>query len=128
MESRSGVGLAVALVAGFALASLGRPERAFAQQAGGAQMFAVTAPGNGGAGSNVLFVIDPESRRLLVYEHRSGAKLELVTVRDMQYELEFQMWPDAGPRVSTPSVRDMHEKVEELREQQQQQQRQPPGG
>jgi hypothetical protein len=112
MESRSGVGVVFALIAGFVMANIGRPERAMAQQAGGEQMFAVVAPGVGGAGSNVLFVIDPSSARIMVYEHRGGQRLELVSVRNMEYEVQFQQWPENGPRATQPSVSDMRELVQ----------------
>lgn len=104
-SSRATNGLLVLAMLGL-FAYCARPERASAQQAGGPQMFAVTAPGQG-QGSNVLFVIDPANTRLLVYEHKVGGKLELVTVRNMQFEAEFQQWPDQGPTATVPSVKDM---------------------
>lgn len=99
-------GLFVGLALGLGLALLARPERAAAQQAGGQQMFAVTAPGQG-QGNNVLFVIDPGSLRLMVYEHRVGGRLELVTVRNMEYEAAFQQWPKEGSRATVPPVEEM---------------------
>jgi hypothetical protein len=104
-SSRATNGLLVLAVLGL-LVYGARPERASAQQAGGQQMFAVTAPGQG-QGSNVLFVIDPATTRLLVYEHRVGGKLELVTVRNMEFEDKFQQWPTEGATATTPSVKDM---------------------
>jgi hypothetical protein len=104
-SSRATNGLLVLAVLGL-LVYGARPERAWAQQAGGPQMFAVTAPGQA-AGTNVLFVIDPANTRLLVYEHKAGQRLELVTVRNMQFEAEFQQWPDQGPTAPVPPVKDM---------------------
>ncbi|MCW8140585.1 MAG: hypothetical protein KIT58_16925 [Planctomycetota bacterium] len=99
-------GLLVGLGLGLGLALLARPERAAAQQAGGQQMFAVTAPGQG-QGANVLFVIDPTSMRLMVYEHRFGHRLELTTVRNMEFEARYQQWPKDGPRATVPPVDQM---------------------
>ena len=68
---------------------IGTAPRAAAQQGGASQtMFAVVAPGQG-QGNNVLFVIDPESTKLLVYEHRAGGKLEMVHVRNIGPELGY---------------------------------------
>jgi hypothetical protein len=94
------------LVVGLAL--LAALPRVSAQQAGGPQLFAITAPGQG-AGNNVLFVIDPSTTRLLVYEHRAGGKLELVSVRNMEFELRYQEWSPKGVagRVQEPSVESM---------------------
>lgn len=94
---------------------LGRgPTPALAQQAGGQQMFAVTAPGQA-QGSNVLFVIDPESLRLAVYEHRVGGKLELKAVRNVAWELRYEQWPAPDAKAATgtePDVRDVKKQVE----------------
>lgn len=102
--------LAYGLVLGVALgligAHLAAPPAARAQEAGGKGMFAVIGQGQG-QGSNVLFVIEPESRRLLVYEHRFGGRLELVTVRNMDYETRFEQWPKSGQRATIPPVEDM---------------------
>lgn len=102
-------GLALGAALGLGLLHLGGPPRAQAQQAGGQQMFAVVGAGQG-QGSNVLFVIDPPSARLMVYEHRAGGKLELVTVRNMEHELRYEQWPKNGPRATIPSVEDMRPK------------------
>lgn len=81
-----------------------------AAEAGGSQYFAVTAPGQG-QGTNVLFVIDPTTERLLVYEHKSGGKLELVTVRAMELDRAWVQWPAAPhPRAPIPAVQDMKPK------------------
>ncbi|MCO5171126.1 MAG: hypothetical protein M9894_32885 [Planctomycetes bacterium] len=100
-------GLFAGLVLGLGLALLARPERAAAQQAGGQQMFAVTAPGQG-QGANVLYVIEPTTMRLMVYEHRFGQKLELTTVRNLEFDAKYQQWPkDGHPRAPVPSVEQM---------------------
>ena len=99
---------------------VGGPRPAAAQQAGGEHMFAVVAPGVGGPGSNVLFLIDPPGGRLAVYEHRAGAKLELVAVRDITNELQFQEWTPKGnaARVQAPSVGEIMETLEEQKKKQ----------
>jgi hypothetical protein len=109
-RSRATNGLLVLAALGL-LASGARPERASAQQAGGQQMFAVVAPGQG-QGSNVLFVIDPATTRLLVYEHRVGGKLELVTVRNMEFETRFQQFPGEGPKAPIPPVDEIQKEVQ----------------
>lgn len=108
-HSRATSGLLVLAVLGLLVSHVARPERASAQQAGGQQMFAVVAPGQG-QGSNVLFVIDPSTTRLLVYEHRAGGKLELVTVRNMGFEAQFEQFPKEGPRAPTPPVEEMRKR------------------
>lgn len=101
------------LVLGFLLAGSGGPRAVFAQQAGGPSLFAVTAPGQG-QGNNVLFVIDPSSARLLVYEHRAGGMIELTAVRNIEYETQFQQWPapDAkAPTGSQPPVKEIRDQL-----------------
>ena len=52
----------------------------------------------------MLFVIDPTTERLMVYEHKVGGRLEMVTVRSMQFDREWLMWPKEGPRATVPPV------------------------
>ncbi len=81
-----------------------------AQQAGGSQYFAVTAPGQG-QGTNVLYVIEPLSERLMVYEHKAGGRLELVTTRSMEFDRAWIQWPKSeNPRATIPAVLDMKPK------------------
>lgn len=100
-------------LAGAALAlSLSAPSGAGAQQAGGSELFAVTAPGQG-QGSNVLYVVDPQGLRLAVYEHRVGGgkgALRLTAVRSLENDLRYEEWPDPKRQVQAPSVRDMRPK------------------
>lgn len=81
--------------------------RAAAVEAGSNQLFAVAGPSQV-AGTNVLFVIDPQTMRLGVYEHNRGGRLELVTVRHVGYELSsnLEQWPgkEDKARFSTPPV------------------------
>lgn len=80
------------------------------------EVVALTAPGNGN-GSNVLFLIDSDQRRLLVYEHRAGGKLTLTAVRNYEYEIEFEQWPGLKARTgSEPPVGEMKDETEELRD------------
>lgn len=103
---RAAHGLVLGVALGLGLSHLAGPPRASAQQAGGQQMFAVIGAGQG-QGNNVLYVIDPPSARLLVYEHRAGGRVELVTVRNMEHEARFEQWPAEGPRASIPPVKEM---------------------
>ncbi len=79
---------------------------AHAQTAGGASnVFAVTGSGTQGQSRDVLFVLDPESRRLCVYEYKDGS-LALGAVRNMEFELRFQEWSQRG-KSQNPSVGDV---------------------
>lgn len=93
------------LVIGLALGAtlIAPPAPARAGEAGSPQTFAVTAPGPS-PGQNVLYVVDPISMRLLVYEHRVGAKLRLFAVRNMEYDARFQQFPGDDRRVHEPTV------------------------
>lgn len=107
--SRRFTDLALVLV-GLALGAwvLAPLSSARAAQSRGSELVAVTAPG-AQAGQNVLYVLDPAQMRLLVYEHRVGAKLRLFAVRDMQYEARFQQFP--GDAVHEPTVAWVKERV-----------------
>jgi len=109
--------LLLAALPALTLALCGRTPVAQAQQAGGPQLFALTAPGQN-QGHNVLFVIDPETTRLLVYEHRTGGgkgSLQLVAVRSLADEREFLEWPDPKAKVQMPSVAEIRKALEEQR-------------
>jgi hypothetical protein len=97
--------LLLVLVLAALLAPSSGPPRAYAQQAGGDSMFAVTAPGSA-AGKNVLFVIDPAKYRLAIYEYQSKGKLELRAVRNMEGELSLDEWPQrkAGRQIPPPKL------------------------
>lgn len=104
------------LVLGVVLSSgSGVSTPAFAQQAGGQGLFAVTAPGQG-QGSNVLYVMDPATLRLAVFEHRAGGKIELTAVRNMEFDLQFQQWPAPDAKGATggsePPVKDMKDLIQ----------------
>lgn len=70
------------------------------------RMCIAVAPGNG-QGQNVFAVLDPASARLAIYEHRAGSRLELVTVRNLEFDLRLQQFPKDGPRAPVPSVESM---------------------
>jgi len=86
----------------------------FGQEAGspGSAWFAVTAPGQG-QGSNTLFMVNAQTGRLLVYEHRFGGALRLTAVRNMQYESQFEEWPNPDKKGSAqePSVRQIFKEL-----------------
>jgi hypothetical protein len=77
----------------------------------GPTMFAVTGTGNQGQSKDVLFLVDPQSPRLCVYEYQGG-RLTLAAVRNIEYELRFQEWAPRG-KDQTPPVREMLEASEE---------------
>lgn len=98
------------IIAGCVLAfSFNGPRTAHAQQAGGDQLFALTAPGMA-PGQNVLFVIDPQTTRLAVYEYRTHGQLEVRAVRNMELDLAYEQWPGLKTQRQTPSVKDMKPK------------------
>lgn len=62
-------------------------------EAGASHLFALTAPGLQN-GQNVLYVLDPGTDRLLVYDDHAKGKLTLRAVRNMFYEkTRFEQWP-----------------------------------
>ena len=107
----------IALAVVFSVFNQSGVQPAYAQQAGAGGVFAVTAPG-ASTGQNVLYVIDSQSLRLMVYEHRAGGQLKLSAVRNMEHELKFQEWPappkksKGGSHAQAPSVKQI---VEELK-------------
>jgi hypothetical protein len=95
------------ILAGCVLAfSFNGPSTALAQQAGDDQLFALTAPGQA-PGQTILFVIDPQTTRLAVYEYRSRGQLEVRAVRNMQFDLAFEQWPAVKAKRQLPAVEDM---------------------
>lgn len=84
---------------------------AHAQTAGGGPgMFAVTGSGTQGQSRDVLFLIDPASTRVLVYEFKDGT-LTLSAVRNIEFEMRFQEYSARG-KTQTPSVSAMREESE----------------
>jgi hypothetical protein len=109
------VALAAAVVAPWLLPG---PTPAYADALAANQhgVVALTAPGNGN-GNNVLFLVDSQNTRLLVYEHRAGGKLELTAVRNYEYEAEFEQWPGGKAKTATqPPVGTMKEEADKLRQ------------
>ena len=97
---------ALCLVFCLAWIFLPRVPLAEAQQAGKSQLFALVAPGQN-QGQNVLFVIDPHTTQLAVYEHRANGPLELRMVRNLEHDLRFDEWPLPRLKRQSPSVKDM---------------------
>jgi hypothetical protein len=115
----------VAALVGAALATFIVPRaelpRAYADTAGGgSDMFAVVAPGVV-QGSSSVFVIDPRSAHLLVFEYRPGARLELTAGRDLQWDLQLPQFPTNAAKAPVPLIKDVEAAVREL-------QAQPPTG
>lgn len=106
------LGAVVALSAALVVQSGQVLPRANAQTAGGHhQMFAVTGSGTQGQSRDVLFVVDPESNRLSVYEYKDG-RLELTAVRNTEYERRFEEWSPRG-KEQRPPVGDMRKASEQ---------------
>lgn len=101
------LGLALLVQSGAALPA------ATAQTAGGngQGMFAVTGSGTQGQSRDVLFLIDPASTRLMVYEFKDGT-LSLAGVRNIEFEMRFQEWSARG-KTQAPPVADMRKLSEE---------------
>jgi hypothetical protein len=104
-------GLVVALGAALVIQSGQALPQAHAQTAGQANgLFAVTGSGTQGQSRDVLFVVDPNSSRLAVYEYKDGA-LVLTAMRNTEFEFRFQEWSPQG-KSQRPSVADMREASE----------------
>jgi hypothetical protein len=102
--------------AAFAAILLPRAElpRAFAQQSGGgSDMFAVVGPGTV-VGSSVLFVVDPNTSHLLVFEYRPGTRLELTAARDLRFDVQMPQYPTAPAKAPFPLVKDVEAALREL--------------
>jgi hypothetical protein len=99
------LGLALLVQSGAALPA------AHAQTAGGGTgMFAVTGSGTQGQSRDVLFIVDPASTRLMVYEFKDGT-LTLSAVRNIEFEMRFQEYSARG-KTQNPSVGSMREESE----------------
>ncbi len=109
---RWGGALLCAFVAGLACRSL--PAPAHAQEGVRGSVVALTAPGRG-VGHNVLFVIDDQGQRLMVYEHIAGGALTLTQARDYQYDARLEDFPSQkdkkNPRRQKPSVDEIKKAV-----------------
>ena len=105
------LGMVCALGLALLVQSGGGLPAAHAQTAGGGQgMFAVTGSGTQGQSRDVLFLVDPASTRLMVYEYKDGT-LSLSAVRNMEFEMRFQEYSN-NRKVQSPSVKDMREESE----------------
>jgi len=100
------LGVCVSLGTALVMQSGGALPQAHAQAAaGGGQMFAVTGTGTTQTNRDVLFVLDPNTTRLMVYEYKDG-RLTVGAIRNMEFDARFQEWADRG-RDQRPSVKDM---------------------
>lgn len=106
------LGMVIALAIALVVQSGQALPHAYAQTSGnGPGVFAVTGSGTQGQSRDVLFMIDPESRRLGVYEYKDG-RLELTAVRNTEFEFRFQEWSPRG-KEQRPSVNDMRKASEQ---------------
>lgn len=105
------LGMVIALGAALVVQSGQALPRAYAQTAGnGPGLFAVTGSGTQGQSRDVLFLVDPESRRIGVYEYKDG-RLECTAIRNTEFEFRFQEWSPRG-KDQRPSVSDMRKASE----------------
>lgn len=105
------LGMVIALGAALVVQSGQALPRAYAQTAGnGHGLFAVTGSGTQGQSRDVLFLVDPESRRIGVYEYKDG-RLECTAIRNTEFEFRFQEWSPRG-KDQRPSVSDMRKASE----------------
>jgi hypothetical protein len=102
-------GAVVALGAAFIVCvGRGLPE-AHAQTAGNNEIVSLMGNSTQGRGDrDVLFVIDSKSMRLCVYRLQ-GDVLNLISVRNMTYDLKFEEYPGN----SKPSVAEVRDKTRE---------------
>jgi len=93
------VGLAVGLAGG-----------SFGQGTGGeGGPETVVVPAPSGGNSHYVYVTDPVTMRLLVYEHHLGRELELLFVRNLEHEVQLQTFTTRRGHQSPPvgEMRDM---------------------
>ncbi len=103
------LGICVTLGVALVVQSGDHIPRAYAQTSGTGEMFAVTGSGTQAQGTDILFVIDSRATRLAVYEYKGG-RLRLAAVRNMEYDLRFNEWPEG---MQKPSVREMRDQTEQ---------------
>jgi len=109
------MGVVITLGAALLLQSGSALPKAHAQAAAGGQgLFMVTGTGFQGQSRDVLFLVDPQSSRLAVYEYKNG-RLALQAIRNLEYELRFQTWNPRG-KDQEPTVKDMKDLSEEVEE------------
>jgi hypothetical protein len=105
------LGLVVALGAALVVQTGQVLPQAHAQTAGNSQgLFAVTGSGTQGQSRDVLFVVDPQSTRLGVYEYKDGS-LSLTAIRNVQFDFRYQEFSQRGKQ-QTPSVGDVRKATE----------------
>ncbi len=99
----AGLGLACAFLAGTLVAQPAEP--AFAQQGGGSGSYGastvqsngryIAATGSVGSGMSVLWLVDTESRRLVVYGASAmGKSVELRAARNIEWDLRLDEYND----------------------------------
>lgn len=102
--------LGIALTLGVALFALVNftPRPVFASEAGKSELFGMLGQGYLGQSRDTLFVIDPKSKRLLVYDYNKGT-LNLSAVRNIEGDLRFQEYSANGQQ--NPSVSEIRRKL-----------------
>jgi hypothetical protein len=79
---------------------------AYANEGGSVGLFGMVGQGYSGQSRDVIFVIDPASSRLAVYDYKNG-RLSCTNVRNMKWDLKFEEFPG---RTQKPSVSEQRKK------------------
>lgn len=96
---------AVAVMA-FSPSYAARP--AFAAEGGQGELFGMLGQGYQGQSRDTLFVVDSQSKRLLVYDY-NNATLNLSAVRNLKWDLRFEEFTAKGAQ--KPSVAEQRRKI-----------------
>lgn len=80
---------------------------AHAVEAGSTGMFGMVGQGYSGQSRDVVFVIDPESKRLAVYDYKNG-RLSCTNVRNLKWDLKFEEFPGKTQKPSVAKQRKTH--------------------
>jgi hypothetical protein len=73
---------------------------AYAVEAGGTGLFGMVGQGFSGQSRDVVFIVDPGSQRLAIYDYKNGS-LKCSGVRNIKWDLKFEEFPG---RKQSPSV------------------------
>ena len=80
---------------------------AHAIEAGSSSLFGMVGQGFSGQSRDVVFMIDPQSQRLAVYEYKSG-RLSCTQVRNVKWDMKFEEFPGKKQIPSVAKQRKVH--------------------